>query len=343
MTLTYAQRLQQALANQHKKCFDYDKKELKPEYAERLNCPVCGSSDAKPFYNKDWFIFTRCDNCTMVYLNPRLTEQATYDFYNSDWNAIYNETKFDAVSDATRLDDEINHGNLDRITRHLGTRRGILLEIGCGNGYFLRKARAAGFQVHGLELNEKNCAKVRQELGETVRNEDLFSARYPDELFDVVYMRDVFEHVPNPREMMAEISRISKPGALLFIEVPNIDGCIYKLVKERHVCVFGFEHLNYWSAATLKKLITLEGYQAASVSYSSLDFTWREVFRTLLQPSFTTLFPRRTSLISRWFFQSCFGVLDIWPLRSIDHRITPAVANLLNRGSVVKFLAIKTR
>lgn len=334
-------RLRDALADQHRQVFDPERKTLRDDRAEYIDCPVCDSPDKSLFFTKDWFTFSKCNQCSMVYLNPRLTVQATYDFYNSPWNAIYNEQKFDIVSQHTELDDEINRTNLDLILGARQGARGELLEIGFASGVFLRAAKAAGFNVHGLELNEPNYQKVRAELGSTIHNVDLFRANLPADHFDVIYMRDVFEHVPEPKRMLRELQRIMKPGGLVYIEVPNIEGLIYKVVKERHVCIFGFEHLNYWSPATLQRILDLTGFSVRNTVFESLDFTVGDLCRAYLAPTHTTLFPAKVSKVPEVALKLLNLALSAPGVRHVDRALTPKLADRLGRGSVVKVLAEK--
>lgn len=341
MTASYDERLRGALEEQHRQVFDGERKALRPEAAQYIDCPVCDSADKSLFFTKDWFTFSRCNACGMVYLNPRLTEEATYAFYNSSWNAIYNEQKFDAVSASTALDDEINGANLQLVLDARGGQRGELLEIGFAKGYFLRAAKAAGFSVHGIELNAANYEKVRAELGPTILNEDLFRARLPDGFFDVVYMRDVFEHVPEPKAMLDEICRITKPGGMLYIEVPNIEGLIYKAVGERHVCVFGFEHLNYWSPRTLARILERTGFDVRETAFQSLDFTIGDVIRAYVWPTHTSLYPAKLAKPVELALRALNLAVSATPLRHVDRKLTPRIADKLGRGSVVKVLAEK--
>jgi hypothetical protein len=153
----------------------------------------------------------------------------------------------------------------------------------------------------------------------------------------------VFEHVPKPKDMLRELNRIAKPGALLYIEVPNIEGLIYKLVKERHVCVFGFEHLNYWSPATLAKVLDLTGFVVRKTAFASLDFTVGDVLRHYFQPSHTTLYPSKVSKVPELALRAVDFAFRSTPLRQLDRYFTPKVADRLERGSVVKVLAEKRR
>lgn len=94
--------------------FDPQTGDLKSEYAEEVNeCPVCGSRASKLYCNKDGFIHKRCLNCSMVYINPRLTLDATHNFYNSVVNEVYNDEKFhdDTEGSLGSFDDKLNIDN----------------------------------------------------------------------------------------------------------------------------------------------------------------------------------------------------------------------------------------
>lgn len=340
----YEKRLRAALDTQHRQWFDYELKGIRPEYAEHIPCPACGSNCFSPYMEKDYFSFSHCDQCTMVFLNPRLNVEATYAFYNSEWTSIYNENKFLGDGGATELDDRINQDNIKLLRRHRlagisGKPR--LLEIGIGSGFFLRAAEDAGFEVHGIDVDTSNIERARPRFGERVQNRDLYGVGYAAKVFDVVYMRDVFEHVPNPGPMLEEINRISRTGALLYIEVPNIEGWIYRAVGARHVCVFGFAHLNYWSPTSLATALQRAGYEVAEEVHESLDCTLTEIVRYHRTTSFTAVFPQRIGRLRYWLLTALYALLRLPPLCWLDRALVPALANRFKRGSVLKVVARK--
>lgn len=341
---TYEDRLRNALSTQHRQWFDYDQKGIKPEFAEHISCPACGSHHFSPYMEKDYFKFSRCDDCTMVFLNPRLNVEATYAFYNGEWTAIYNETKFIGASESTELDNRINYENIDLLRRHLKSSKDQhkLLEIGIGSGYFLRAAESAGFDVQGIDVDTSNVERARQHFGDRVLNSDLYDAQYQNATFDVVYMRDVFEHVPNPGPMLREINRISRPGALIYIEVPNIQGIIYSAVGVRHVCVFGFAHLNYWSPMSLQTVLNRNGYEVVDIVHESVDCTLAEVVRYYRTSSFTSVFPQTVGRLRYFLLTAVYALLRLPPVAWLDRMTFPNVANLFKRGSVLKVVARKT-
>jgi 2-polyprenyl-3-methyl-5-hydroxy-6-metoxy-1,4-benzoquinol methylase len=330
-----------ALREQHDILFDDKTKSIKTEFAEYNPCPVCDSEKTTPLFMKDGFRYVRCQNCSMIYMNPRLNQAATYAFYNSDVNAIYNETKFDAVSTATTLDDKINLENLDLIDQYRNGRPGKILEIGCAKGYFLTKAKERGYQVYGVELNEKNYQIARKNVGDSIYNRDLFDIYFENEMFDVIYLRDVIEHIPNPKPFLQELNRIAKPDSLLFVETHNIDGLINRIVREKHTVIFGFEHPNHWSPKSLGRALNRHGFITKRVIHKSLDFTIGDILGYFIEPTFTTIYPwsiseQRKNLLK--VFRYPFLVM---PVSWLDRTITPMIANTVKCGSVMKVIAQK--
>lgn len=330
-----------ALREQHDLLFDNETQSIKNIYAEYVPCPICDSDQTKPLFEKDGFQYVKCSNCSMVFMNPRLNPAATYAFYNSNVNAIYNETKFDSVSAATELDDKINLENLDIIYQYTKGKFGKILEIGCAKGYFLKKAKERGFQVYGVELNEKNYEICRKSLGDMIYNIDLFNIHFEKEMFDVIYMRDVIEHIPNPKIFLKELSRIAKPGSILFIETHNIEGLINRTVREKHTVIFGFEHPNHWSPRTLGTALKHSDFDVKHVYHKSLDFTIGDIIGYFIEPTFTSIYPWTISPRRKKFLNLIRLPFIIHPFCLLDRSITPVIANWVRRGSVMKIIAQK--
>lgn len=337
-------RLNTALKSFHSSLFDRSG-QLKPEFSEFTDCPVCHSRDSAEIFIKDNFHYHRCLKCSMVYMNPRLNDEATKSFYNSDVNRVYNEGKFDAVSATTDLDDERNTENV-RILKEFIAENKIsankLLEIGCAKGVFLKAAQNSGFEVHGLELNRENSEYASKLVGGNVHAQDLFTMNYPTGSFDIVYTRDVIEHIHNPGPFLGEVGRILKPGGVLFFETHNIDGWVYKIVGSKHTVIFGFEHPVHWSPATLSLALNQHGIITREVKFNSTDFTIRSIARYFLRPSYTTVFPsRNNNKILQFVLKVIFAAFSRFPFRQIDEFFMPKLANAAGAGSTMKLLAMK--
>jgi len=100
--------------------------------------------------------------------------------------------------------------------------RGRLLDIGCGNGYFLVQMRDLGWDVVGVEPDPKAVKVARDHFGLRVFQGTLEEAKFPDDSFDVITMNHVIEHVPDPIGLLSECRRILKPNGKLVVVTPNI-------------------------------------------------------------------------------------------------------------------------
>ena len=338
----WLKRWNQALREQHKLLFDYGKKTFKEGYAQYTDCPICGQNDTFLQFEKDWFRWVRCKNCSMVYMNPRLTDTVTHQFYNSDANAIYNESKFGYLSNSITLEDRANIANLHFIDRHRQSAKGTLLEIGSGKGLFLKKAQELGYHVYGLELNNKNCLYSREFLGsETVLSVDLLEAKFPSEMFDVIYMRDLIQHIPTPKAFLMECRRIAKLGCTIFIGTHNIDGFVAKAVKSRYTPIFGFMEPCHFSPRTITKILKQTGFTVREIQFESLDCTIGEVISHFVSPTFTTIFPAEIGRAQYSALRLLLALLVRTPLRYLDNLVTPKITNWLKQGSWMNVLAEK--
>ncbi|MCX6056675.1 MAG: class I SAM-dependent methyltransferase [Chloroflexi bacterium] len=339
----WKERWAAALREQHQVLFDAKAKSLKPEFVEYINCPVCDSPRSSFLFEKDWFRYVQCRNCSMVYMNPRMNLAATHSFYNSNANAIYNEAKFKEVPGEIHIDDQINHGNMEMLDQYRNHQKGVFLEIGSAKGALLSKAREMGYEIYGLELNQVNCEYARRKLGDTILNMDLSEARFEAGKFDVVYMRDVIEHIANPNSFLHEVSRITKPGGLIFLETHNIESWINRFARERHVVIFGFEHPNHWSPKTLGLALSQNGYVVQKTMYASLDCTLADMLDYMVTPSFTAVFPQPVGRVKRLVAKRLLAMYRRFRVVSLfDRKYLPRLANYFRKGSVMKVIARKS-
>lgn len=131
--------------------------------------------------------------------------------------------------------------------------RGRLLDIGCGNGAFLRACSRslAGWTFCGSEFDTRHRATVEAIPGV----ERLYSgslAEIPGE-FDVISLIHVLEHIPAPTAFLKQVAAKLKPGGSLLVEVP--DCCInpfFLLVAD---------HASHFSPGSLSRVVGSAGFE----------------------------------------------------------------------------------
>jgi|1185.fasta_scaffold253488_1 ubiquinone/menaquinone biosynthesis C-methylase UbiE len=107
--------------------------------------------------------------------------------------------------------------------------RDVLLDLGCGAGDDARTlARLVGPEgrVVGVDNSEAMVAEARRRQdGSELPVEFLLGEAHgldlPDELFDGCRAERVFQHLADPRAALAELARVSRPGAAIVIGDPD--------------------------------------------------------------------------------------------------------------------------
>lgn len=107
---------------------------------------------------------------------------------------------------------------LAEIRRNIGYHASIL-DMGCGAGLLANDLALSGHKVTGIDLSTSSL-KVAESRDSThsVRYQvgDVYKVPFPNESFDVVTVMDLLEHVSDPRRVIAEATRVLRPGGLFF-------------------------------------------------------------------------------------------------------------------------------
>lgn len=99
-----------------------------------------------------------------------------------------------------------------------------ILDIGCGNGQFLHfLTQINKIQGYGIELPGKSAERAAKINYINVHIGNLLPNTFEPNTFDAITLVHVFEHLPNPAEILQTVQQILKPQGKLFIYMPNID------------------------------------------------------------------------------------------------------------------------
>ena len=152
--------------------------------------------------------------------------------------------------------------------------KGVMLDIGCAYGYFLKEARKIGFNGYGIEINPQTSNLAHQNSGCHVYTGNLIQVQFKHKKFDVVTLFDVIEHLPEPQKYLQKIYRLLKPGGILVIETGDINSPLAKLQKGSWRLIIPQIHLFYFSTTTLTHLLLKTGFKI--LHYQKVGF-WRTV------------------------------------------------------------------
>jgi len=136
---------------------------------------------------------------------------------------------------------------------------GLLLDVGCGNGAFLRLAREMGWNVTGLDFDPEAVEQARNAGFEAivggVEALDTVADRY-----DVITLSHVIEHVGDPNDTLACLYRLLKPGGMLWLETPNLGSLGHQLYGRDWRGLEPPRHLVLCNAQSLRTTLSRTGF-----------------------------------------------------------------------------------
>lgn len=189
-------------------------------------CKICGS-ESHPTYQLRRGRVHVCRSCGFHHLDyldecddidPSIDESALTDRLTE-----YIENQLQ--SSEKRFD---NHIALLEAHGSLGGKK--LLDIGCGGGAFLTKARDLGADAKGIELDDGRACYCRSRHQLDVVKWPIESEYWNEDLgaFDFVTLWDVIEHVNSPVATLEAASRVLKPNGVLLLDTPARDSFYHR-------------------------------------------------------------------------------------------------------------------
>ncbi len=223
-------------------------------------CRLCKNEENKIVFNEFGIDILRCNKCGHVYSSYD-QEQNYSDYYGKK---IEKEDHFWWEEAHERMYKDFGK-------KFLKNKKGKILDVGCGLGYFLKHISLYNdWDAYGCEISQsavdfaKNKLDIKNVICGKIEGSD-----YPNNYFDIITLWDVIEHIPDPFPLLKYLNSILKEGGILFIHTPNINiqlskARIKKLLKgmcrEAHY-LEAKDHINIYSPKTMKRVLDECGYK----------------------------------------------------------------------------------
>ena len=122
-----------------------------------VKCNLCGADDSELlFIEKGWHI-VKCRRCGLLYANPRPSSDELREFYREGYSRVGPNYLAKRESKLRRARRELR-----KIARY--KKKGKLLDIGCGAGFFLKEAQKKGWDVFGVDLSQSMIEYAKKEF-----------------------------------------------------------------------------------------------------------------------------------------------------------------------------------
>lgn len=153
-----------------------------------------------------------------------------YDWSEEEFSRFYQERDSLATDRVTDLSEQSIDYMLERLNKDAKT----LLDVGCGNGYFLQKAAKAGYEIHGCDVLTDVAIP-----GGTYHQGNLEKLPFPDNYFDIVTCHHTLEHVINLEVSVSELKRVARQQVVVVVPCQRY----FYYTLDEHVRFFPYKAL----------------------------------------------------------------------------------------------------
>lgn len=241
-------------------------------------CPLC-SSDRIAFYLKctdnlvsraEFDVWT-CSSCRFVFTREHPDEQSINRYYESDDYISHHDNAEGFLNRVYLTARNIMLRRKRKIVENAcGQRKGKILDIGCGTGYFAATMKKGGWEVTGIEPDIKARDFASGQFGLDVKSPGLIS-ELPSGSFDCITMWHVLEHLHDPSGYAAEIKRLLKPGGLCLSALPNCSSFDAKHYRESWAAYDVPRHLWHFIPETFRIFAEKNGFRITGIRSLPLD------------------------------------------------------------------------
>ena len=273
--------------------------EWPPEGLERVDaCPVCGEERRTLLHSgltdrafraaPGRWTLKRCHACSSAYLDPRPTPDTiglAYRTYYTHSGAHapppgpgrfrqglandYRRARW-GYSAGPRVPGgrliprvaPLRGALVDREIRHLpALEGGRLLDVGSGSGDFVAQMAALGWRSEGVDPDPAAVARARAAGLDVTQGRltDLDDAEHAG-AFDAITLSHVIEHLHEPATELERVWRLLRPGGLLWIATPNLEGLGHRRFRTAWLGLDPPRHLVLFTRASLEDLLRRVGF-----------------------------------------------------------------------------------
>ncbi len=196
-----------------------------PKEWETVACPFCGDTKYTRYerYGNTWqYTYVKCRNCGLIYQNPRPKYDSSfvhdaYEYYAEGIiKDIANPCEFVERESLREQNDDL----IQEILLY-DKQRTAILDVGCYIGTFLFQATKHYPIAYGVDVSSLMSDYVETHIGINVFR-DKFEELQIEQKFSCINMSHVIEHIPNPKDWLAQSKKLLVDKGVLVISVPNM-------------------------------------------------------------------------------------------------------------------------
>ena len=201
----------------------------KNKYITVTECPFCGARNFTKISETNRRALPSdvviCNNCEGCFKSVKLNKEGNKYHYENISYALRGKSLSDRDIEnlfwyrVKTLANERYH--FISHFAYLDPKKDLITELGCGDGANLFPWRERGFEVLGVELDERLVGSGRKKDINIIQG-DVTNLEFRNKKPSLIILSHVLEHVEDANILLKKLYSILKPNAFLFIEVPGI-------------------------------------------------------------------------------------------------------------------------
>jgi SAM-dependent methyltransferase len=204
----------------------------------------------------------RCPHCDVEFWTPLEMPPASY----------YEQSGGDYKEFHETGSDELKWWHRTFLQHFSGLQsRGRILDIGCADGRLLKKLKAEGWDIYGIDLDRKSVEVARKNCQTDHIYHGLLDdcvGNFEPHSFDVITFFEVLEHQPRPIHFMNQVRTLIKPGGWIGGSVPNRSRYV---VKQRFSPDNPPHHFTLWTEHAIRTFMDRQGLEKFSIFFTRFE------------------------------------------------------------------------
>jgi len=232
-------------------------------------CVLCGHKRFKNIRRFKKFNLIQCSNCSLISTEKKLTREQI----NESYKAKYYHDSLEMPKKWTkqRLDEELKKNtSRAKSIMELVADHSRILDVGCGQGFFLKMMKDVGWKVTGVDISQWACEFAKRELGIDAVGGEFTKLEFNHE-FKVITMNHVLEHMHDPLNALRHAFGLLEVNGFLVINGPNYASFDRIWHREYWRGYAGGLHLFHFSLKTYKFMLERAGFEIVKTRVSFWD------------------------------------------------------------------------
>lgn len=234
-------------------------------------CPLCGGTHLKramtctDFYaSGEQFDVMSCEDCGFTFTQDVPVEAEIGRYYETPDYISHSDTKKGAMNAVYHQVRKYMLGKKARlVAKESHRKRGRLLDIGTGTGYFAATMEQRGWKVEAIEKNAQARVFAEEHFGLEVKGEEALQ-EFESGSFDVITLWHVMEHLEHLDETWECLRELLSDRGVLIVAVPNCSSYDAGKYGEYWAAYDVPRHLWHFTPVTIQQLASKHGFIMAA-------------------------------------------------------------------------------